>query len=163
MDQPPTSSASAVRRSGRATVQWIAIAATLVLATAGLWMFSRPDTTPAESTHPADVVAAELDLAVQHYERAIDTLESMAAADQLPVEAGVTATLRANLDVVDRAITESRVALAANPDSQPARESLFDALRQKVGLLQATVQLLNDVGPDEGEAVAPAGRSGRSS
>jgi hypothetical protein len=122
-----------------------------------------PDAPPTEvrEASPADVVAAELDLAAEHYERAIATLESMATAGELPVEPAITATLRDNLGVIDRAIDESRQALAENPDSQPARDSLFDALRQKVGLLQATVLLMNEIRRDE-PASAPNG-AGRSS
>ncbi|HUF47044.1 MAG TPA: zf-HC2 domain-containing protein [Vicinamibacterales bacterium] len=167
MEQPPREETRAVPSARRATVQWVAIAATLVLVTVGLWTIARPGApgtaTGTSAAHPADLVAAELELAVQHYERAIQTLESMAAADQLPIEPGTTVTLRASLDAVDEAIAESRQALDATPDSQPARESLFDALRQKVGLLQATVQLLNDVRPDGSEPAPAAGRSGRSS
>ena len=150
--------------SRRATAQWLSIAAALGLVTAGLWSISGPDVpVPADvtATNPADVVSAELDLAVAHYEKAIAALESMAATNQSPVDTGVTATLRANLGVVDRAIAESRTALVASPDNASARDSLFDALRQKVGLLQATVQLLDDVQGEDPES--PPARSGRSS
>jgi hypothetical protein len=77
-----------------------------------------------------------------------------------PVVAG---TLRTNLTVLNRAIAESRQALADDPGSVPARDSLFEALRQKVVLLQSTVTLINEMrkGNPEG-AVAASGR-GRSS
>jgi hypothetical protein len=156
--------AAAPRRSrSGGTFQWLGLAAALLLVTLGMWLVGRPvpDATSTEvrEVTPADVVAAELDLAVQHYERAIATLESMATTGELPVEPGITVTLRENLGVVDQAIAESRQALAENPQSQEARDSLFDALRQKVGLLQATVQLMNEIRKDE---PAPNG-SGRSS
>jgi hypothetical protein len=158
--------AAAPRRSkSGGTFQWLGLAAALILVTLGIWLVGRPvpDAPPTEvrEASPADVVAAELDLAAEHYERAIGTLESMATAGELPVEPAITATLRDNLGVIDRAIDESRQALAENPDSQPARDSLFDALRQKVGLLQATVLLMNEIRRDE-PASAPNG-AGRSS
>jgi hypothetical protein len=158
--------AAAPRRSkSGGTFQWLGLAAALILVTLGIWLVGRPvpDAPPTEvrEASPADVVAAELDLAAEHYERAIATLESMATAGELPVEPAITATLRDNLGVIDRAIDESRQALAENPDSQPARDSLFDALRQKVGLLQATVLLMNEIRRDE-PASAPNG-AGRSS
>ena len=158
--------AAAPRRSkSGGTFQWLGLAAALILVTLGIWLVGRPvpDAPPTEvrEASPADVVAAELDLAAEHYERAIATLETMATAGELPVEPAITATLRDNLGVIDRAIDESRQALAENPDSQPARDSLFDALRQKVGLLQATVLLMNEIRRDE-PASAPSG-AGRSS
>ena len=33
----------------------------------------------------------------------------------------------------------------SNPDSAPARDSLFEALRQKVSVLQATVSLIDEM------------------
>ncbi len=161
---PPAAAAS----GRRASAQWLGLAAALVIATFGLWMLGRQPSPANESGAPAeaasaDVVTAELDLAMQHYERAIATLESMAAAGDLPVEPAVTATLRENLGVVDQAIAESRAALAENPNSQPARDSLFDALRQKVGLLQATVVLMNEIRKGDPGAALSATGSGRSS
>lgn len=156
--------ASAGRR--RSNAQWLGLAAALLMVTGGLWLLSRtappePESVAAEAT-AADVVAAELDLAVQHYERAIATLESMAAAGDLPVEPAITATLRDNLGVVDQAIADSRQALEQDPTNQPARESLFDALRQKVGLLQATVVLMNEIRKGNPDAALSATGPGRS-
>ena len=81
----------------------------------------------------------------------------------LPVEPAITATLRENLGVVDQAIADSQQALAADPASESARDSLFDALRQKVGLLQATVTLINEIRRAGAEPSSPASGSGRSS
>ena len=47
--------------------------------------------------------------------------------------------LQKNLQVIDQAIAESRAALRSEPQSAPARDSLFDALRRKVTLLQDTI------------------------
>ena len=60
---------------------------------------------------------------------------------------------------IDQAIVESRAALTNDPESQPARESLFEALRRKVGVLQATVTLMNEMrqGNQAGAAEAAAG------
>ena len=46
--------------------------------------------------------------------------------------------LKANLTVLDGAIGESREALQKEPENDVAQESLFDALRNKVALLQDT-------------------------
>jgi hypothetical protein len=47
--------------------------------------------------------------------------------------------------VIDQAIGESRVALQAQPTSAPAQESLFDAFRSKIALLQDTIALINEM------------------
>jgi len=66
--------------------------------------------------------------------------------------------LRQNIQTIDVAIAESRTALSKNPGSEPARASLFEALRRKVGVLQATVTLMNEMrkGNQAGAAAAAA-------
>ena len=56
--------------------------------------------------------------------------------------------------VIDGAITESRAALQTEPDNPAAQESLFDALRSKLELLQDVVALINEMrkGNPEGAA-----------
>ena len=93
-------------------------------------------------------------MAEQHYERAITGLEQAATADQTALEPQLAATLQKNLGVINQAIAESRSALRAQPLSQPARESLFDAFTNKVTLLQDTISLINEMrkGDDAGTA-----------
>jgi hypothetical protein len=86
-----------------------------------------------------------LRLAEQHYEKAISGLEKIAAAQQRELDPQVAATLQKNLGVIDQAISESRAALRAQPSSIPAQESLFEALRRKVGLLQDAIALMNEM------------------
>ena len=50
-----------------------------------------------------------------------------------------------NHKVIDRAIAESRTALQSQPQSAPAQNSLFEALSQKVTLLQSTIALMNEM------------------
>ncbi|MBI2222688.1 MAG: zf-HC2 domain-containing protein [Acidobacteria bacterium] len=90
-------------------------------------------------------VEAELRMAEEHYERAISGLEQVAASDQSSLDPQVAATVKRNLEVIDRAIAESRTALSTEPQNQPARESLFEALRRKIGLLQDTIALMNEM------------------
>lgn len=147
--------------------QWAAIAALLVLAVgAGLmvtWM-RRPavQTTTATQTHedsgvqPASTgnvpgsasvqsIEAELKMAEEHYEKAISGLQQVANSDQESLDPQVAATVKRNLEVIDQAISESRTALRSEPQNQPARESLFDALRRKIVLLQDTIALMNEM------------------
>jgi anti-sigma factor RsiW len=101
-------------------------------------------------------VEAEFRLAEQHYQNAIAKLEQAARLDQEAV-AGQTvgsetridpqtaAMLQKSLGVIDSAIAESRAALRSEPQSAPARDSLFDALKRKVALLQDTIALMNEM------------------
>jgi hypothetical protein len=92
-----------------------------------------------------EVVADELNLAAAHYERAIAELDALSRSGEGPVDAAAVSVMRENLDAIDTAIAESRAALASNPQSEPARDSLFDALRRKITVLQMTVSLLNEI------------------
>jgi hypothetical protein len=152
----------------------VAIAAALVLLVGGsialLWIQYRgpnaPAATPVASApgpgpEPADNAPAavniesvedEFRLAEKHYQNAIAKLEQAARLDQAAKGASASALdpqtaamLQKNLQVIDQAIAESRSALKAEPLSAPARDSLFDALRRKVALLQDTIALMNEM------------------
>ena len=112
--------------------------------------------TPPPGNAAADVnvesVEAEFRLAEQHYQNAIAKLEQAARLDQAAsggspsvLDPQTAAMLQKNLQVIDQAIAESRSALRAEPLSAPARDSLFDALRRKVALLQDTIALMNEM------------------
>jgi anti-sigma factor RsiW len=95
--------------------------------------------------HPElKTVAEELRLAEQHYENAIGGLEKL-ANDREVLDPQVAAELQKNLQVVDLAISESRAALRAQPASGPAQQSLFEAFRTKIVLLQDTIALINEM------------------
>jgi hypothetical protein len=66
--------------------------------------------------------------------------------------------LKRDQDVLDRAIAESRAAVERDPASVVARESLFQALRQKLGLLQDTIALINDAMTRQDAQPATLGR-----
>jgi anti-sigma factor RsiW len=152
----------------------LAIAATLLLAVGGsitaLLMQYRSNS-PTQSVPPAaaantatppagnananadlavESVEAEFRLAEQHYQNAIAKLEQAARLDQAgrdqnTLDAQTAAMLQKNLQVIDQAITESREAVRSEPLSAAARDSLFDALRRKVALLQDTIALMNEM------------------
>ena len=64
---------------------------------------------------------------------------------ETPLDPAVMATVRENLEIIDQAIDDSRQALRTDPQSQMAQESLFDAFRRKVALLQDTIALMNEL------------------
>jgi hypothetical protein len=105
------------------------------------------------------LVNDELTLALQHYERAVAELEVITNDGNSAIDPAVAQTVQTSLKTIDSAIAESRAALTNNPDSEPARGSLFQALRQKISVLQATVTLINEMrqGNSAGAARAVAG------
>jgi anti-sigma factor RsiW len=105
-------------------------------------------TTASAHAAAADLVQSvemELQQADLHYEKAIAGLEQVAREGQGTLDPNTAAVLQKNLGVIDQAIRESRAALTAQPTSEMARVSLFEALRRKVDLLQDTVTLINEM------------------
>ena len=102
-----------------------------------------------EAAPTEQVVEAELLQAEQHYEKAISGLEQIANAGTGALDPQTAATLQKGLAVVDQAIDDSRVALKTQPGSEPAEQSLLDNFKTKIGLLQDTVALINDMRRDQ--------------
>jgi Putative zinc-finger len=104
---------------------------------------------------PAPIsVKAEFDFAEAQYTTAIAGLESITKSEQSALDMDTADVLQANLTVIDGAISESRAALQSEPDNPTAQESLFEALRSKLELLQDIVALINEMrkGNPEGAA-----------
>ena len=143
-----TVAASAVTLVLIASLTWIG---------AGLTSMARPPAGLA-STAPPRVedtsVKAQFDFAEAQYTSAIEGLESIAKNERSALDMETADVLQANLTVIDGAITESRAALQTEPDNPAAQDSLFDALRSKLELLQDVVALINEMrkGNPEGAA-----------
>jgi hypothetical protein len=135
----------------------LAIAASLLLAVgASLYLLGtagRPDSNlhsgeaagNAAGGDPVQSITDDLAIAERHYQSAIVKLEEAARSDDGVIDAETAAILEKNLQVIDQAIAESRTALQSEPQSAPARDSLFEALRRKVILLQDTIALMNEM------------------
>lgn len=141
-----------------------AAAAAVALVAAVSWMAWR-DLSPVANPDPPIVAAdmadpdpqpveVELKLAEDQYVAAITGLEEIAKTGGGELDPQTADVLQASLTVIDQAIGESRAALEAEPASDLAQESLFDALRNKVALLQDAVALINEMrkGNEEGAA-----------
>jgi len=135
-------------------VGWAAAAALVVATWVGVSQLVR-DPAP-QSDAPAEVstqapgdpvasVVTELEAAASHYDKAIQELEQIAKSDGGALDPQLAGVLQKNLQVIDQAIGESRAALKAQPASADAQDSLFDAMRSKVTLLQQTVELINEM------------------
>jgi anti-sigma factor RsiW len=143
-------------RTGRAWGVWAAAAAALLLAvSAGIYPLlserahlgetAAVETPPAGEADPIASIQAEFRAAEEHYERAIQGLEQIAKTQSGELDPQVAAVLQKNLQVIDQAIGESRAALQSQPTSADAQDSLFDAMRTKVAVLQQTVELINEM------------------
>jgi len=150
-ERPGAMRPPAARRA--ALAQWIGLAAALVVITIGAHYFLRTVPTSETSggagnprgTPSVQRIADELTLAMQHYDNAITELEALAKSNSDVLDTQMAETLRQNIQTVNAAIDESRAAFVQNPGSQAAQESLFEALRRKVVVLQATVNLMNEM------------------
>ena len=150
--------------AGFRSVAWLpAAAAVCVLVIAAvLWTLRAP--VPGPPPQPVDEAAtasgapvgADLEVGQQHYETAIADLQEIASADRAALDPQTSAVLDTNLSVIDKAIDESRAALDDQPASEAARDSLFEALRSKVVLLQDTVTLINEMRKGDQDGVARA-------
>ncbi len=149
---------TASARAKRSRLVWIGLAAAAVIVLAAALTLrlavSRSQPGNARSEDPTQVagtvdtaqaVEAELRQASEHYEKAIKGLEQIANAEQGALDPGTAETLRKNLAVIDQAINESRTALHAQPNSEPAQQSLIDSFKTKIALLQDTVALINEM------------------
>jgi hypothetical protein len=149
-----------------AVLQWAGLAAALLVVTTAAYFAARPGTAPdgltaggnARPAGTVEAVAEQLSMATNHYDKAILELEALAKSDAGGLDPAVAKTLQQNIQTIDQAIAESRTALTQDPGSEPARESLFEALRRKVVVLQATVTLMNEMrkGNPAGAAEAAA-------
>ena len=138
----------------------------LVLVTGVSWMAWRdlasvpaspnPDVVVADTvTHdPVQPVEVELKLAEDQYVQAIAGLEQITKTGSTELDMETADVMQANLTVIDQAIGESRAALQTEPASDLAQDSLFEALRSKVALLQDTVALINEMRKGNAEGAA---------
>jgi len=98
------------------------------------------------ANEPARDASAEVsELNGKEYEGAISDLQQLVQRDNSLFDPVVAQALQAGLSTCDQAIGESRAAVTAQPDDEMAKESLLDAFRRKLLLLENTIVLLNDI------------------
>jgi hypothetical protein len=136
-------------------------AATAVLVVALSWTAGQLTTVPGQrlarttvtTSEPVSILA-EYQAAAQDLTNTIEGLERIAATDSSPLDMETADVLKANLTVLDGAIGESREALKKEPENDVAQQSLFEALRNKVALLQDTIALINEMRKGNSEGAA---------
>jgi hypothetical protein len=147
------------RQTSWRTYTWMTLAATLLAGTgvAIVWRANQtaapvsPIAAAPASPHgnardprAVEAIETELQIAAAHYEKAIAGLEAIVAEDRSRLDPKVAVIVERNLALIDKAIADSRTALQGQPGSLMAQESLFDAYRRKVTLLQDLIALASD-------------------
>jgi hypothetical protein len=135
----------------------LAAAAVMLIVLGGsTWLAFRQTTTMTISTATQVPTPqnTEVQLAEQHYSTAIGDLEKVTQTESGSLDPETVKVVQANLEVIDQAIGQSREALKSEPANRMAQNSLFDALKSKLQLLQDTVALINEMrkGNQEGAA-----------
>jgi anti-sigma factor RsiW len=146
---------------------WLAAAAAVILVIgSAVLLLPRFGRTPPPQTASApapgnaadgrtvESVQNDVDAAQQQFEKAIAELEKVAKDNQQALDPETSATIDKNLGIIDQANAENRAAVTAEPASVAARETLFQALRSKVSLLQDTITLINEMRKGNNAAAA---------
>jgi len=167
---------------GHRSVALLAIAAALVIAVgASLFLLRAPQSTgqPASATpssaaappspaatpgrdnatseDPVQSVVTELALTEKHFQNLVEASEATNTVDPK-----TAAAMQKNLQVMNEAISETRKALDADPQSAPARASLYEVLKQKIQFLQDTIALMNEMRQGDAAGAAQIVESGKS-
>ena len=145
--------------------QPLAAAAMVALVATGIWWvgtrLSSPPVagmaTAVRSEPPyANVVFTDVTHAnaEAQYASTIATLQELTSAQRAALDPETAGALDSGITVVDSAIADSRAALNSDPGNEVAQESLFEALRKKVVLLQRMLALINEMrkGNEDGAA-----------
>ena len=128
----------------------MALAMTVLLST-GLWWVGARLTSSTRaayqvSTSESSAAArAGIEEEEAHFTTAIATLETITNAERTTLDPDTADVLQTSMTVIDDAIAESRAALDTHPESEIAQESLFEALRKKVVVLQRMLALINEM------------------
>ena len=110
---------------------------------------------PTTTGDAVPIDAAEFSAIEQQYAAAIAGLEDITRDQRATLDMDTADVLTANLTVIDSAIGESRAALDHDPDSSVAQDSLFEALRDKLALLQDTVAIIGAMRQANADGTAP--------
>jgi hypothetical protein len=150
-------------------VAWRPAAATAMalLLGAGLWWVGDRlaiDRIPLAAVRsvPADAAVDVAGFAAEEqYTMAIARLEEAATTSGGVLDGQTAGVLDAGMMVIDDAIDESRAALETEPQSELVQGRLFQALRNKVALLQDTLVLINEARMEDPEIADTAPESRR--
>jgi len=111
----------------------------------------------AAADDPVQNVVTELALTEKHFQNLVEASEATDTVDPK-----TAAAMQKNLQVMNEAISETRKALDSDPQSAPARASLYEVLKQKIQFLQDTIALMNSMRQGDAAGAAHIVESGKS-
>jgi len=122
--------------------------ALMVMSAAGMWVLEHgghaTEAPPvAAATEPDPSTLPVSSTADPRYDEAIADLEQALTAGRSQLDAETIAILQANLKAIDKAINDSREALAADPANVYLHSHLAETRQRKLALLRRGVGLLN--------------------
>jgi hypothetical protein len=137
--------ARAARRVSFTLPQLVAAGlALMVVSAGGMWVLQHggraTDLPPVIGADPSMLPAAAAD---PRYDEAITDLEQALAAGRSQLDPGTVRILEANLEAIDKAIEQSRGALAADPANVYLNRHLAEERQRKLALLRRGVGLLD--------------------
>jgi hypothetical protein len=141
--------ARAVTRRFSFTVPQLVAAglALMVMSGGGVWVLQHGGpATDLPQVAAADPSVVPASLADPRYDEAIADLEQALNAGRADLDPGTIKILEANLDAIDKAIEQSRRALAADPANLYLNSHLADARQRKLALLRRATALVGTKG-----------------
>lgn len=128
-------------RRSRRVIGWLALAAAVALIAGSsaitAWLVRGSAGAPTTAaTLPADARVIEAG-----YVQATQDLENVLASERARLAPATVKVIEQNLVIIDRAIRESRDALARDPGNREAARLLWSTYRQKLDLLQRVARL----------------------
>ena len=143
---------TAMRRFSFTVPQLVAAGlALMVMSGGGVWVLQHggratdtPSVAAAGTSSPgADAGLAPAALADPRYDAAIADLEQALRAGRADLDPGTVKILEMNLDAIDKAIDQSRRALAADPANVYLNNHLADSRQRKLALLRRATAMVN--------------------
>ena len=121
--------------------------ALMVMSGGGVWVLQHggraTSLPPVVAADPSVVPAA---LSDPRYDEAIADLEQALEAGRAELDPGTVKILEANLDAIDKAIAQSREALAGDPANMYLNNHLAEARQRKLALLRRATSLVGTKG-----------------
>ncbi|HEY2433052.1 MAG TPA: zf-HC2 domain-containing protein [Vicinamibacterales bacterium] len=146
--QPLAPAAARLRRRVSFTLPQLVAAglALMVMSGGGVWVLQHggrvTDLPPVAATSDPDPVVLPVALADPRYDEAVADLEQALAAGRAQLDPGTIKILEVNLDAIDKAIEQSRRALATDPANVYLHSHLAEARQRKLALLRRSVALV---------------------
>ena len=124
--------------------------ALMVMSGGGVWVLQHggraTDLPPVAASSTADPALLPVSMADPHYDEAVADLQQALEAGRADLDAETIRILESNLDAIDKAIDQSRRALASDPANVYLHRHLAEARQRKLTLLRRGLDLVGRQG-----------------